>query len=556
MKVTALLIFIFITNTYGWFYGRPDPGASTTGGVWPLPVKSYDYNTTVLIDPSSFTFTTSLTCNTIQKAIKRYKKWTFPVYTNMSNAMSSNGNTLTSMNIQVDTSCNDKEYPYFNMDESYQVIVPQIGGKGFIIAKTMWGAIRGMETFSQLVYRTSETTYQVRSVSITDHPRFAYRGVLVDTTRHWVSVNVLKQVLDLMSQNKFNVFHWHLVDSESFPYVSTKFPNLHKAGAYSPRHIYTPGDVKKIIEHARLRGIRVIPEFDTPGHTGAWNGQKNLLSKCYDRDGNNDILGNILDPTLPENMQFIKEFFEEALSVFPDNSMHFGGDEVSSYILECWTRNADVISRMKNMGFGDDTTQLLQYYFQQLVNYVQNTRNGTQMIFWQEVLDMGVAPSNSVAHVWKGGNIDEVNQEIAQVTLNGHLAIVSSFWYLNYIKYGNDWGYLDSDNMRLRGLYYESDPQGFTGTQEQKDLVIGGEAIMWGEFVDGTNLVSRLFPRASAVAERLWSVASMTKSADAAWPRLHEHRCRMMNRKFNVEPPNNPDYCPYEWNISYDNVDE
>uniref|UniRef100_A0A0K0E0V7 Beta-hexosaminidase n=1 Tax=Strongyloides stercoralis TaxID=6248 RepID=A0A0K0E0V7_STRER len=555
MKNIILLISILIINTYGWFYGRPEPGASTQGGVWPLPVKSYDYNTTVSIDPSSFTFTTSLTCDIIHKAIKRYTKWTFPS-TLKNTHMSSKVYTLTSMDIQINTPCNDNEYPYLNMDESYQVIVPQIGGKGFIIAKTIWGALRGMETFSQLVYRTSENTYQVRSTSITDHPRFSHRGILIDTSRHWVSINILKQVLDLMSQNKFNVFHWHLVDSESFPYVSKKFPNLHKSGAYTPRHIYTPSDVQTIIEYAKLRGIRVIPEFDTPGHTGAWFGIKNLLSKCYDPNGNNDILGNILDPTLPQNMQFIKEFFEEALTVFPDKSMHFGGDEVSSLILECWSRNSDVVSRMEQMGFGHDTTQLLNYYFSELVKYVQNARNGTQMIFWQEVLDMGVAPSNSIAHVWKGGNLEEIYEEIAQTTLNGHYTIVSSFWYLNYIKYGNDWGYIDSSNLRLRGLYYESDPQGFEGTKQQKDLVIGGEAVMWAEYVDGTNLVSRLFPRASAVGERLWSVASMTKSADEAWPRLHEHRCRMMNRKFSVEPPNNPDYCPYEWDITYENVDE
>uniref|UniRef100_A0A0N4Z6M4 Beta-hexosaminidase n=1 Tax=Parastrongyloides trichosuri TaxID=131310 RepID=A0A0N4Z6M4_PARTI len=549
-----IIIFIFIATINGWFYGRPDPGSSTKGGVWPLPVNSYDYNTTVSIDPSSFVFTTSVTCNILQKAIKRYQKWNFPSKSNIVQ-QSDKTYSLTSMNIQIDTACNDNEYPYLNMDESYQVVVPQIGGKGFIMAKTIWGALRGMETFSQLIYRTSQTTYLVRSVSISDHPRFPHRGVMIDTARHWISTNVLKQVLDLMAQNKFNVLHWHLVDSESFPYVSKKFPNLHQSGAYSPLHIYTPDDVQGIIEHAKLRGIRVIAEFDTPGHTGAWTGQSNLLSNCYDRDGNNDILKNIIDPTLPENLKFIQEFFAEALSVFPDKSMHFGGDEVSSYILECWTRNADVIKRMKDMGYGTDTNKLLQYYFKQLVDYVQASKNGTQMIFWQEVLDMGVAPKDSIAHIWKGGNLQDIYAEIEKVTSNGHYAIVSSFWYLNYIKYGNDWGYIDSDNLRLRGLYYESDPQGFAGTQAQKDLVIGGEAIMWAEYVDGTNLVSRLFPRASAVAERLWSVASMTQSADAAWPRLHEHRCRMMNRKFGVEPPNNPDYCPYEWDITYEDVD-
>uniref|UniRef100_A0AC34QMM1 Beta-N-acetylhexosaminidase n=1 Tax=Panagrolaimus sp. JU765 TaxID=591449 RepID=A0AC34QMM1_9BILA len=363
---------------------------------------------------------------------------------------------------------------------------------------------------------------------------------MVDSSRHFLSVNVIKRQIDLMAQNKMNVFHWHLVDSESFPYTSTKFPDISAKGAYTPKHVYTVAQMKDIIEFARLRGIRVVPEFDTPGHTGAWGaGVPGLLSLCYNSQGVNNILGNIIDPTKDANWQFLTDFFGEALDFFKDGYFHFGGDETDTYMLQCWERNKDVLNWMQNNGFGKDTTKLLNYYFQKLVKLVQTHKN-TTMIFWQEVLDMNVAPAGSVAHVWKGNNLDEIMQEMYTVTAAGHRALLSSCWYLNYIKYGADWP-----------DFYACDPQHFGGTDEQNQLVLGGEAAIWGEFVDGTNLTPRLWPRASAVAERLWSDPGQTSSSSAAWPRLHEHRCRMMSRGYEVEPPNDPDYCPDFWDPQY-----
>jgi len=122
----------------------------------------------------------------------------------------------------------------------------------------------------------------------------------------------------------------------------------------------------------------------------------------------------------------------------------------------------------------------------------------------------------------------------------GYRAILSAGWYLNYISYGQDWP-----------AYYDLEPYNFTGTASQYALVMGGEFAMWGEYVDATNIEARTWPRASAVAERLWSDPEQTKSADIAWPRLHEFRCRMVARGFRAEPNNAPDYCPMEWEEQY-----
>ncbi|CAJ0590453.1 unnamed protein product [Cylicocyclus nassatus] len=570
----ALLIAtLLFQETLGWYYGRPDPGSSTQGGVWPLPwTISYDtYNHTV--NPGQFHFVSKIgSCDVIDKAMSRYEKLAFPLYDPSS--YNDSPATLTTLSISVAKGCTSG-YPQFDMDESYNINVDRSKGIATLTANEVWGALRGLETFSQLVFQPKKNQYRVRAATVADSPRFPHRGVMIDSARHFLPVGALLQNLDLMAQNKMNVLHWHLVDSESFPYTSVVFANLSQLGAYTPAHIYSTDDIRKVLDYARLRGIRVIPEFDTPGHFGAWGkAMPHLLPTCYNSQGFISELSNILDPTLDDTYNFLASFFTEALTLFKDNYMHFGGDEVASDMQQCWANNAEVTKRMKAMGFSS-TSQLLDYYWKKLFSIIDKARIGTAKVVWQEVLDMSVPANTSIAHVWKGGSIDEIMNEMASVTANGHRAILSSCWYLNYIKYGADWGYVDNSNMRLRGLYYECDPTNFQGTAAQKALVLGGEAAMWGEFVDATNLIQRLWgvsavfptgleaiglhlsyrrlakPRASAVAERLWSDPSATFSADAAWPRLHEFRCRMTNRGFPTEPPNNPDYCPFEWNPNY-----
>ncbi|VDL69304.1 unnamed protein product [Nippostrongylus brasiliensis] len=546
--VIALSAVLFIVHADTWYYGRPQPGASTTGGVWPLPKTiTYDATFNHTINPGQFHFVSKVgTCDVIDKAMDRYQKLSFPLYDAAS--YSDSPATLTTLTIAVTAGCT-ADYPQMEMDESYTLVVDKSKGIATLTANQVWGALRGMESFSQLIYQPQKNQYRVRAASITDKPSFPHRGVMIDSARHFLPVGVLLQNLDLMAQNKMNVFHWHLVDSESFPYTSVKFPNMSLLGAYTPAHVYSVADMKKVIDYARLRGIRVVAEFDTPGHAGAWGKAfPSMLPKCYGASGYISELPNINDPTLNSTFAILSDFFTEALALFKDNYMHFGGDEVDYDMQQCWANNPEVYARMNKMGFGS-TSQLLNYYWNRLFNIIDKARPGTKKVVWQEVLDMDVPATDAIAHVWKGSNIDEVMNEMKTVTANGHKAILSSCWYLNYIKYGADWGYLDNSNMRLRGLYYECDPTNFDGTDAQKALVLGGEAAMWGEFVDATNLIPRLWPRASAVAERLWSQPMLT--ADQAWPRLHEFRCRMMNRGFPVEPPNNPDYCPFEWDPNY-----
>ncbi|XP_042331599.1 beta-hexosaminidase subunit alpha isoform X3 [Sceloporus undulatus] len=342
---------------------------------------------------------------------------------------------------------------------------------------------------------------------------------------------------DAMAYNKFNVFHWHIVDDPSFPYESMVFPDLSQKGAYNPAtHVYTASDVKTVIEYARLRGIRVISEFDTPGHTQSWGpGIPGLLTPCYAGPKPSGSYGPI-NPILNTTYEFMTKFFAEVSTVFPDFYIHLGGDEVD---FTCWLvlplqkSNPDIEEFMQKMGFGQNYTRLESYYIQRLLDIVSSYGKG--YVVWQEVFDNEVkVKPETIIHVWKE-NSGSYPQEMARVTKAGYRALLSAPWYLNHISYGQDW-------MAI----YKVEPLAFKGSPEQKKLVIGGEACMWGEFVDVTNLTPRLWPRAGAVAERLWSNQTVRNLQDA-YVRLADFRCTLLRRGIQAEPLFTG-YCDHEFN--------
>ncbi|KAM4706710.1 beta-hexosaminidase subunit beta-like [Discoglossus pictus] len=371
--------------------------------------------------------------------------------------------------------------------------------------------------------------FLINQSHIVDSPRFAYRGVLLDTSRHYLPLKTIFLNLDAMSFNKFNVFHWHIVDDQSFPYQSITFPDLSNKGAYQPNtHIYAPTDVRLVIEYARLRGIRVVPEFDSPGHMDSWGkGQKRLLTPCFIDKKFSGTYGPV-NPVLNDTYAFMYKFLEEVSKLFPDHYIHLGGDEVD---FTCWQSNPDITKFMNDQGFRNDYYKLESFYIQQILNIVASFNKG--YIVWQEVFDNKIKINpDTVVEVWK---VEFCNEELYNVTAAGFQTILSAPWYLDIITYGQDWQ-----------RYYKVEPLSFHGTAEQKELVIGGEACMWGEYVDASNLTPRLWPRASAVAERLWSSQHVT-SVEDAYNRLIKHRCRMLSRGIPAEPLYFG-YCDHEIN--------
>ncbi|XP_019636697.1 PREDICTED: LOW QUALITY PROTEIN: beta-hexosaminidase subunit alpha-like [Branchiostoma belcheri] len=509
------------------------------GHVWPKPRQQVSTADVFVLRRGTFNFTYapgSQHCEILDLAFERYTEIIFSI-----------GEAATSRRCDADTTCprelnvlvvSIKEpcegaSPHLDSKENYELTVSREGVK--LKADSVWGALRGLETFSQLIYRGEHDLYTVNRTDIQDFPRFPHRGVLLDTSRHFVPVKYILQNLDAMAFNKFNVFHWHIVDDPSFPYESVTFPELSKKGAFHPdTHVYTQKDVRTILEYARLRGIRVMPEFDTPGHTLSWrHGQPGLLTTCYTKSGKHR---GAFNPVHEDTYQFMGKLLKELKDVFPDQLVHLGGDEVN---FNCWNNHTDIAKFMEKQGF-HYYAKLQSYYIQRMIQIVESL--GKESAVWEDVIcsgsnndpsfhcqPEGSVPKNTVIQVWKRGNWAG---KMAQVTQRGLRTILSACWYLDLISLGEDWP-----------PYYRCDPHAFSGTKAQKDLVLGGEACLWGEFVDWTNLLSRLWPRASVIAERLWSSEDTTDMDDAS-VRLGEHRCRMVRRGIPAQPLH-PSACPF-----------
>ena len=247
--------------------------------------------------------------------------------------------SLTSVEIIVDNPDDTFATLQLGMDESYSLSVPATSnGTAQLHAPTVWGALRGLETLAQMIeyhppnaFRNEphpgEYTLAWAPWQIDDYPRFQHRGIMFDTARHYLKVSTLFRQLDAMAAAKLNTMHIHLTDSTSVPIVSKSFPELAAKGAFGPAMLYSPDDMRQVVEYARHRGIRVVPEWDMPGHSDAWAGgaPPGVMVSC----GSIQPLGQFLfDPTSEATYEFLDTFFSDMDEIFPDKIWHLGGDEV------------------------------------------------------------------------------------------------------------------------------------------------------------------------------------------------------------------------------------
>jgi hexosaminidase len=377
--------------------------------------------------------------------------------------------------------------PSVEEDESYTLDVSD--KQAVLRAATVVGALRGLETFLQLVEGDREG-YFVPVVSIDDKPRFRWRGLLIDVGRHFEPVEVLKRNLDAMAAVKLNVFHWHLTEDQGFRVESKIFPRLHQMG--SDGLFYTQEQVRDVVAYARERGIRVVPEFDIPGHSTSWLvGHPELGSAPgpYTIERGAGIFEPALDPTREEVYKFLDSFLGEMASLFPDAYMHIGGDENEG---KQWERNPRIQAFMKEKGIKDN--RALQTYFNQhLLKILQ--KHGKRMMGWDEIFQPDL-PKDIVIHSWRG------QTALAEAARRGYDGVLSNGYYIDLV-------YPTSD-------HYLNDPvpEGSTLTPSEAAHVLGGEATMWGEWVSPETIDSRIWPRTAAIAERLWSPREVRDVAD------------------------------------------
>jgi hexosaminidase len=373
------------------------------------------------------------------------------------------------------------------MDESYKLTVSPT--KIELLSATDIGALRGMETFLQLVAK-DENGYYIPCIDISDNPRFAWRGLLIDVARHFYSVDVIKRNIDGMAAVKMNVLHLHLSDDQGFRVECKKFPQLHKLG--SNGFYYTQAQIKDIIAYADARGIRVVPEFDMPAHTTSWFvGYPQLSAGTAPFKIINNFSGffSSMNPADKYTYKFLSAFIAEMAKLFPDEYFHIGGDENSG---EEWDKNAEIQAFMKKQGFKTND-ELQKYFNQQLLKIL--SRNGKKMMGWDEILQPGL-PKDIVIQSWRG------MANMVDAAKKGYQTILSNGYYI--------------DLSQSAAFHYMNDPLPDTVNldEQQTKCILGGEATMWSEIISEETVDSRIWPRTAAIAERLWSPSSVTDVDD------------------------------------------
>lgn len=369
--------------------------------------------------------------------------------------------------------------------ESYVLDVSEQGAR--LEADTVVGILRGLETMLQLV-RVSDQGFAVPSVRIEDEPRFPWRGLLIDVSRHFQPLDAIKRNLDAMAAVKLNVLHWHLTDDQGFRIESKRFPKLHLLG--SAGEYYTQDEIREVVAYANARGIRVVPELDVPGHATSWLvGFPELGSAPgpYDIETVYGIRDPALDPTREEVYRFLDVFFGEMAGLFPDPYVHIGGDEVTG---KHWDENPAIQRFMEEHGLPDN--HALQAYFNERVSRIL-AKYDKRMIGWDEILHPDL-PAGTLVQSWRG------QASLAEAARSGFDGILSFGYYL--------------DHMFPASFHAGVDPVADGLTEREQARILGGEACMWGELITSENIDGRIWPRAGAVAERLWSSDSSEDVGD------------------------------------------
>ncbi|HUK24460.1 MAG TPA: family 20 glycosylhydrolase, partial [Terriglobales bacterium] len=335
--------------------------------------------------------------------------------------------------------------------------------------------------------RQTPQGFAVPAVSIQDQPRFPWRGLMIDVSRHFMPLDLLRRNLDGMEAVKLNVLHLHLSDNQGFRIESKKFPKLQEMG--SDGLYYTQAEMKDLIEYAADRGIRVIPEFDVPGHSTAWFvGYPQLASGPgpFSVGRHWGVFDPVMDPTQNYTYKFLNDFIGEMARLFPDAYFHIGGDEVNG---KGWDANPKIQEFMHAHNLANNDA--LQAYFNKRVQEIVHKHHKI-MLGWDEILQPDL-PKDIVIQSWRG------QASLADAAKQGYSGLLSSGYYL--------------DLNQPAAQHYAVDPM--TGptadlTPEEKKRILGGEACMWSEYVSPENVDSRIWPRTAAIAERLWSPQNVT----------------------------------------------
>ncbi len=369
-------------------------------------------------------------------------------------------------------------------DEAYSLDINK--NNVFIKAKTDVGALRALETLLQLV-NFNQNGYYFEGVAIKDSPRFVWRGLMIDAARHFQPIAVLKRNLNAMASVKLNVFHWHLTDDQGFRVESKVYPKLQEEA--SDGLFYTQEQIKDLVKYASNLGIRVIPEFDVPGHSSAILTAYPELSSKEDYNYSIERFSGIFNPTLnpckEETYTFLENLFTEIAPLFPDEYFHIGGDENEG---KHWDENTEIQEFKKKNNLKNNHE--LQTYFNIKLEKILK-KLGKKLMGWDEILTPSL-PTSAVIHSWRGKREGLQQSTLIEAAKRGYQGVLSAGYYI--------------DRMLSIEHHYSVDPIGEAIlTKEERKRILGAETTMWSELVTPHTIDSRIWPRTAAIAERFWS---------------------------------------------------
>ncbi|CAG7836289.1 unnamed protein product [Allacma fusca] len=440
-----------------------------------------------------------------------------------------------------------------NTNEKYSVVITSyLEGQGRHIhvdvsAVTFFGVRHGLETLGQLIAfdDDNESLRIVSEAIIQDQPKFKYRGLMIDTSRNFIPIHYLKRMVDAMSYNKLNMLHWHITDTNSFPFYSKRVPQMTKYGAYSASQIYMPKDVKELVLYARLRGVKILPEFDAPAHAGngwQWGPLEGIgeLALCVNAEPWRNYCGQPpcgqLNPLNNYTYLVLGEIYKDMLELFDRDIFHMGGDEV---FLQCWYYQDEIRNWQRSSG-SYDLMDLWGLFQQKALTKLKDANYGhpiTPIVWTSDMTTRGrrfLDASQYIIQIWTGSTHSDVRS-----LLEGNYRVIFSNVDNTYLDHGfgtwlgrdhfwtiKTWQNLyDNDLMKIAEYHF-----GENATSQVIDagLILGGEATLWAEKVDQYNMEMKLWPRSAAFAERLWS--SPTNRTSSVYGRLIHHRARMVRR--------------------------
>jgi len=395
---------------------------------------------------------------------------------------------------QLQINCSQSGNVGINQDESYKLEIQS--NKITINATSDLGAMHALETLLQLLQNNS-TSYYFPTATISDFPRFTWRGLMIDAARHFQPVDVIKRNLDAMAAMKMNVFHWHLTDDQGWRIELKNHPKLTQLA--SDGNYYTQEEIKNIVKYADERGIMVVPEIDVPGHGTAIltaypevGSKLNFDKNTYSLERNSGIFTPTLDPSNPKTYQLLSEIFDEVCPLFSGNYFHIGGDENEG---KDWDSNPKIQEFKKKNNFANNH-ELQTYFTIQLIPMLK--KHNKTLMGWEEIMTKNL-PKDAIIHSWRGSNEGiATGQSLVNAVKNGYKTVLSNGYYID-LMLGVENHYLN-DPM----------PKNITLTAEEKARILGGEAPIWSELVTPTTIDSRIWPRTAAIAERLWSNENIT----------------------------------------------